>query len=104
MYLITSDFATTCVFFLSRVSGFYIFDTVDIDASYEDQNFIKELLEQEICAKEIQIVPPKNLDVELLDGADLNFESVDTIVISHLESIESTTMDKNELIKIYQGL
>ena len=33
MYLITSDFATTCVFFLSRVSGFYIFDTVDIDVS-----------------------------------------------------------------------
>jgi DNA repair exonuclease SbcCD nuclease subunit len=78
--------------------------TLDISASYEDVNFIKELLENEINAREIQIITPKNADPDMLDEADINFESVDTIVISHLKSIESNTMDKNELIKIYQGI
>lgn len=78
--------------------------TLDIEASYEDVNFIKELLENEINAREVQIITPKNSDPDMLDEADINFESVDTIVISHLQSIDSNTMDKNELIKIYQGI
>ena len=43
-------------------------------------------------------------DPDMIDEADINFESVDTIVISHLQSIESTSMDKNELIRIYQEI
>jgi DNA repair exonuclease SbcCD nuclease subunit len=78
--------------------------TMDINASYEDVNFIKELLENELNAREVQIITPKNSDPDMLDEADINFESVDTIVISHLQSIESNTMDKNELVKIYQGI
>lgn len=78
--------------------------TMDLAASYEDVNFIRELLENDLRAREIQIITPKNDDPDMLDEADINFESVDTIVISHLQSIESNTMDKNELIRIYQEI
>lgn len=78
--------------------------TMDLAASYEDVNFIRELLENDLRAREIQIITPKNDDPNMLDEADINFESVDTIVISHLQSIESNTMDKNELIRIYQEI
>lgn len=78
--------------------------TLDLNASYEDVNFIRELLEKDLGAREVQILSPKNDDPDMLDEADINFESVDTIVISHLQTIDSNTIDKNELIKIYQGI
>ena len=77
---------------------------IDISVTYEDINFIKELLEIELNAREIQLITQKLDDPDMLDEADINFESVDTIVISHLQSIDSTIMDKNELIKLYQGI
>ena len=78
--------------------------TVDIDTSYEDVNFIRELLEIDLKAREVQMITTKVDDPDMIDEADINFESVDTIVISHLQSIESTSMDKNELIRIYQEI
>ena len=78
--------------------------TTDIDMNYEDINFIKELLENDLDAREIQIITAKVDDPDVLDETDINFESVDTIVISHLQSIESNIMDKNELIRIYQEI
>ena len=78
--------------------------TIDIAASYEDVHFIKDLLENDLRAREVQMIAPKLDDPEMLDDIDLNFESVDTIVISHLQSIDSSTIDKNELVRIYQGI
>jgi len=78
--------------------------TIDIDTSYEDVNFIRELLEHDLGAREIQMITAKVNELDTLDEEDINFESVDTIVISHLQSIESTAMDKNELIRIYQEI
>ena len=78
--------------------------TIDIDANYEDVNFIRELLEHDLGAREVNMITAKINDVDQLDEDDINFESVDTIVISHLQSIESTAMDKNKLIRIYQEI
>ena len=35
---------------------------------------------------------------------EINFESVDSIVMSHLKTIESTTMNNDVLIQIYQSI
>jgi DNA repair exonuclease SbcCD nuclease subunit len=78
--------------------------TIDIDTNYEDVNFIRDLLEHDLNAREIQMITAKVNELDQLDEEDINFESVDTIVISHLQSIESTVMDKNELIRIYQEI
>jgi DNA repair exonuclease SbcCD nuclease subunit len=78
--------------------------SVDVAMSYEDQHFIKNLLEKEIGAREIQIHVPKMDNPDMLDEGDINFESVDNIVISHLQSIESNTIDCSELVRIYERL
>jgi len=77
---------------------------IDIDSNYEDINFIRELLETELMAREVQMITSKVDDLDIAEDAEINFESVDTIVISHLESIDSNTIDKNELIRIYQEI
>lgn len=82
----------------------YVKILIDIDATYEDINFIKELLEVDLGAREVQMLTTKTDDIESTDDLEVNFESVDTIVLSHLQSIDSNTIDKNELIKIYEDL
>lgn len=77
---------------------------VDIEINYEELNFLKETFEREIGAREIVMQATNLDDVSVVDGANINFESVDTIVISHLQSIESNTIDNSKLIEIYQGL
>ena len=78
--------------------------SVDIDITYEEVNFLKETFENEIGAKEITMQAAKMEDHGVDETALINFESVDTIVISHLNSIESNTIDSQKLINIYQGL
>lgn len=78
--------------------------SVDLDINYEDMNFLKETFENEMGAREIAIQPAKITDVDVDSSAAINFESVDTIVISHLKSIESNTIDNQKLISIYQSL
>jgi len=78
--------------------------TIDLEAEYEDINFIRELLEHDLCAREVQMINAKIDEQDELDEDAINFESVDTIVISHLQSIESTVIDKNELVRIYQEI
>lgn len=78
--------------------------SVDLDINYEDINFIKDTFETELGAKEISMQAAKLSDVALDESAILNFESVDTIVISYLQSIESNTVDNQKLISIYQQL
>lgn len=78
--------------------------TIDTEVSYEDINFIKEMLETEFNAKEIKIGNLTAEDLDYDEDTEINFESVDTIVISHLQSIESNTLDKNKLVSIYEGL
>jgi DNA repair exonuclease SbcCD nuclease subunit len=78
---------------------------VDVDMNYEDSNFIRDLLENELQALDIHFINNQNgqLDVEYNDD-EVNFESVDSIVLSHLNSIESTAMDKSVLTQIYQSI
>lgn len=78
--------------------------TIDIPATYEDINFIREILERELNAQEIQMITAKDQAVEYDGNVEVSFESVDSIVISHLETIDSNSIDKNELIKLYQEI
>jgi hypothetical protein len=54
--------------------------------------------------RELQLIPEK---VEVESNAtpiDINFESVDTIVINQINAIDSEAYDKNLLLDIYQDL
>ncbi len=83
------------------------FARVNIDGrlSYEDLVFIRELFETQLNALDVSFIQSSlDDDSSELDASEINFESVDSIVVSHLNSIESTTMSKQRLIEIYQSI
>jgi hypothetical protein len=53
--------------------------------------------------RELQLIAVKEEQDEF-EGGEIKFESVDQIVITQLETIESNTVDKQQLIGIYNGL
>jgi hypothetical protein len=79
---------------------------VDADLNYEDGVFLRELFENQLGALDVSLVHNKNLadSYSTDDDSDINFESVDSIVLSHLASIESTSMDRNLLRAIYESI
>ena len=77
---------------------------IDVDINYEESNFMKEMFETELKAKNVNMITKRSDELDVDENAEINFESVDSIVISHLQSIESNIIDKQHLIKIYQGI
>ena len=73
--------------------------------NYSILHFLRELFEQQLNALDVSFVNNRNnmADVEFNDD-EVSFESVDTIVLSHLATIESTSMDRNLLAQIYQSI
>lgn len=76
---------------------------LDISISYEEANFIREKFAEQYNVRELQLIPIKE-EEEAYEGGDIKFESVDQIVITQLETIESNTIDRQRLISIYNGI
>lgn len=76
---------------------------LNISISYEEANFIKEKMSEQYDVRELQLIPVKE-EEEAYEGGEIKFESVDQIVISQLETIESNTVNKQTLIDIYNGI
>jgi UDP-2,3-diacylglucosamine pyrophosphatase LpxH len=76
---------------------------LDIDISYEEANFIREQFGEQYNVREIALLPIKD-NQEEFEGGDIQFESVNQIVLSQLDTIESTSIKKDKLIDIYNGL
>lgn len=78
---------------------------VDVSLPYEDSVYLKELFEQQLGALDVTFIHNQlSSDQDSINDSQINFESVDSIVLSHLQSIESTTMQKDILIQIYQSI
>ena len=76
---------------------------LDVDISYEEASFIKENFMEKYKCREIQLVPVKEVEEEY-EAGEIHFESVEQIVVSQLQTIESNTIDTDKLINIYQNL
>jgi len=76
---------------------------LDISISYEEANFIREKFAEQYNVRELQLIPIKE-EEEAYEGGEIKFESVDQIVITQLETIDSTTIDRQRLIDIYNGI
>ena len=78
--------------------------TIDLPITFEEANFIKEQFIPQYKMRELMLIPEK-VDVESASvPIDLEFESVDTIVINQITAIESESYDKNMLLEIYKDL
>lgn len=78
---------------------------LDIDISYEEANFIRETLIPKHNIREMSLIPMK-LDQHSQDLApgEVNFESVDQIIIDQISAIESDFFDPKVLLEIYRNL
>lgn len=78
--------------------------TIDLPITFEEANFIKEQFIPQYDLRELMLIPEKvEVDSNVV-AMDINFESVDTIVMNQINAIESDTYDKNLLLDIYHNL
>lgn len=79
--------------------------SIDVPLNYTDVNYIKEILEETYTPNDLILLPDRDEDNHSTDfGGDLNFESVDSVVLSHLQSIDSPNIDHQLLADIYNTL
>lgn len=79
--------------------------TIDIPISFEEANYLKETFIPQYNLRELMLIPEK----QEVNGADqtpvdLQFESVDTIVVNQITNIDSETYDQRLLLEIYNNL
>jgi hypothetical protein len=78
---------------------------LDVEVTYEELNFVKEEFIKKYNLRELSIMQdPKSLTEDTNEGVEVQFESVDNIVLNQLATIESDSFDKELLRKIYQDL
>lgn len=77
---------------------------IDIPLTYEEANYIREQILDELAPRDISLLPGQEDDHSVDFGGELNFESVDSVVLSHLKSISSPSIDNDLLSDIYRSL
>jgi len=78
--------------------------TIDVPISFEEANFVKETFMPQFKLRELMLIPEK-VEVDANSTPiDINFESVDTIVMNQINAIESDTYNKALLLDIYNNL
>lgn len=78
--------------------------TIDIPISFEEANFIRETFIPQYNMRELMLIPEKADADATNTPVDLEFESVDTIVMNQIQAIDSETYDKKLLLELYQDL
>jgi hypothetical protein len=78
--------------------------TIDLPITFEEANFIKEQFIPQYKLRELMLIPEK-VEVESTQvPIDIQFESVDTIVMNQINAIESDSYNKALLLDIYKDL
>lgn len=78
--------------------------TIDLPISFEEANFIRETFMPQYDLRELQLIPEKVEVESTAVPVDINFESVDTIVMNQINAIDSESYDKSLLLDIYKDL
>jgi DNA repair exonuclease SbcCD nuclease subunit len=78
--------------------------TIDLPISFEEANFIRETFIPQFDLRELMLIPEKVEVDSTSTPIDINFESVDTIVMNQINAIESDTYNRGLLLEIYKDL
>jgi len=82
----------------------YLQVILDPGVVYEDASFIRDTFLENYEIRELKLIHQNQEEwISEFDG-DVEFLSVDQIVIEGMKTLESANFDTNKLIKIYQGL
>jgi len=82
----------------------YVKVSIDLQISYEEVNYMKELFTEQYSIRELKMVPVKNEDHINENAGDITFETVDQIVIDGISTMESKEYDIQKLISLYNNL
>ena len=87
------------------LSNMYCRVEIDVDISYEEATFIKEQFIPQYNLRELSLIQRTDLEehAQSFDG-EVNFESVDSIVTSHLTQLETAQYDRQLMLDIYRNL
>lgn len=77
---------------------------VDMDLSYEETITVKEAMIKDYNIRELKLIPNRNNVSDIIDTSNVKFESIDSIVLEQLNSIDSKTLDKILLTEIYNSI
>lgn len=78
---------------------------LDIDITYEESSYIRETLMPKYQLREMSLIPVKvDLGQDDTDYTNLQFESVDSIIISQIEQLQQGNFDRQLLLDIYRNL
>lgn len=78
--------------------------TLDTDISYEEASYIREAFLVQYNIRELKLIKPDVNNDEIEYQGDVEFKSVDQIVLSQLSVIDSEHFDPVKLIAIYNNL
>jgi len=86
-------------------SNMYCRVEIDVDISYEEATFIKEQFIPQYNLRELSLIQRTDIEEhsQTFDG-EVNFESVDSIVTSHLTQLETAQYDRQLMLDIYRNL
>lgn len=78
---------------------------IDLEISYEEANMMRETLMPAYKLREMSLVPMRvDVEGEITDFGDVQFQSVDSIVITQINELQEGTFNKQLLLDIYQNL
>jgi DNA repair exonuclease SbcCD nuclease subunit len=82
----------------------YLQVTLDVDITYEEASFLRDTFLSQYSVREFKLV--KNQDDELTKdyAGEINFKTVDQIVVEQLTNIDSESFETKLLVEIYNGL
>lgn len=79
--------------------------TIDTDINYEESSTIKETIMKDYKLREMTMIPQRvDIETDTTDQVNLQFQSVDAIVLSQIEQLDEGTYDKQLLLSIYKNL
>jgi DNA repair exonuclease SbcCD nuclease subunit len=79
--------------------------SLDIPLSFDEANFIKETFIPEYKLRELSLVPERiDVNVNNSEFVDLDFESIDKIILNQITTLDTKAFDKSILLDIYTNL
>lgn len=79
--------------------------TIDTNINYEESSTIKETIMSEYKLREMTMIPQRiDIETDTTEQVNLQFQSVDAIVLSQIEQLDSGAYDKQLLLSIYKNL
>lgn len=78
--------------------------TIDVDMTYEEAQFLNESMTNNYNVRKIDLIPMNRMADYTEDSEDIEFHTVDQMVIDGLNTIESGGISNIKLIDIYNNL